>query len=124
MPERDIGKGLIIGRVALIDKSDKYVLGSNVLSLTVNIDNSSQFLFQIINESNFRKKVKKIVNGSAQLMITSKDVKKLELKLPIIEEQRKITNFLSSIDNKIEQVGKQLEESKQFKKALLQQMFV
>jgi len=41
-----------------------------------------------------------------------------------IKEQAKIANFLSSVDNKIEQMGKQLDESKQFKKALLQQMFV
>ena len=124
MPERDIGRGLIIGRVALIGQSDKYVLGANILSLTINSDNSSRFLFQIINENNFRKKVRKIVSGSAQLMITSKDAKKLALRLPVIEEQQQIANFLSSIDNKIEQVGKQLDESKQFKKALLQQMFV
>ena len=39
-------------------------------------------------------------------------------------EQTKIGSFLSSIDTKIEKVGKQLDESKQFKKALLQQMFV
>ena len=39
-------------------------------------------------------------------------------------EQQKIANFLSSIDSKIEQLVKQLDETKQFKKALLQQMFV
>jgi type I restriction enzyme S subunit len=43
---------------------------------------------------------------------------------PSLEEQTKIANFLSSIDSRIEQVVKQLDESKQFKKALLQQMFV
>jgi len=48
----------------------------------------------------------------------------LKIPFPSFEEQTKIANFLSSIDNKIEQVGKQLDESKQFKKALLQQMFV
>ncbi|MDX4037729.1 restriction endonuclease subunit S [Aliarcobacter skirrowii] len=44
--------------------------------------------------------------------------------IPCIKEQNKIANFLSSIDTKIEQVKKQLELSKEFKKALLQQMFV
>jgi len=48
----------------------------------------------------------------------------LKIPFPSFEEQTKIASFLSSIDNKIEQVGKQLDESKQFKKALLQQMFV
>jgi type I restriction enzyme S subunit len=51
-------------------------------------------------------------------------LKNVVLQIPSLPEQNKIANFLSSIDNKIEQVGKQLDESKQFKKALLQQMFV
>jgi len=41
-----------------------------------------------------------------------------------IQEQTKIANFLSSIDAKIEQVQKKLNATKEFKKALLQQMFV
>jgi type I restriction enzyme S subunit len=48
----------------------------------------------------------------------------LKIPFPSFEEQAKIASFLSSIDIKIEQVGKQLDKSKQFKKALLQQMFV
>ncbi len=40
------------------------------------------------------------------------------------KEQTKIANFLSSIDSKIEQAQKQLDSTKEFKKALLQQMFV
>jgi len=44
--------------------------------------------------------------------------------MPCVEEQNKIANFLSSIDTKIEQTQKQLEKTKEFKKALLQQMFV
>ena len=52
------------------------------------------------------------------------DLKTIKINLSSLPEQTKIANFLSSIDNKIEQVGKQLDESKQFKKALLQQMFV
>jgi len=44
--------------------------------------------------------------------------------LPCLKEQTKIANFLSSIDTKIEQTQKKLESSKEFKKALLQQMFV
>lgn len=41
-----------------------------------------------------------------------------------ISEQTKIANFLSTIDQKIEVTAQQIEQAKQWKKGLLQQMFV
>ena len=51
-------------------------------------------------------------------------IKGVEIHLPCLEEQTKIANFLSSIDQKIEVVAQQIEQAKQWKKGLLQQMFV
>ena len=51
-------------------------------------------------------------------------ISKMEIKLPCLEEQTKIANFLSAIDQKIEVVAQQIEQAKQWKKGLLQQMFV
>ena len=124
MPERDIGEGLIIGRVALINKDNNYVLGANVLRLRPKEWINSIFLHQYINDETIRRKIRRLVNGSAQLMITGKEIKEVQFHLPCLEEQTKIANFLSLIDSKIEQVQKQLDSTKEFKKALLQQMFV
>ncbi len=49
---------------------------------------------------------------------------KMPINLPIKEEQTKIANFLSDIDIKIEALNTKIENSKAFKKGLLQQMFV
>ena len=43
---------------------------------------------------------------------------------PCVQEQTKIANFLSAIDQKIEVTAQQIEQAKQWKKGLLQQMFV
>jgi len=52
------------------------------------------------------------------------EIGKCLLLLPSIEEQAKIANFLSAIDDKINTVGSQVEKMKEWKKGLLQQMFV
>ena len=52
------------------------------------------------------------------------DLSNLKVQIPSLEEQTKIANFLSAIDQKIEIVAQQIEQAKQWKKGLLQQMFV
>ena len=63
------------------------------------------------------------VTGVPQL--TAPQLKEYKVIYPIsLEEQQKIADFLSSIDNKIEKIADELENLKEFKKGLLQQMFV
>lgn len=61
--------------------------------------------------------------GSRTYMYFSK-LLELKLQLPVLEEQQKIADFLFSIDSKIESIEKELEGLKEFKRGLLQQMFV
>ena len=63
-------------------------------------------------------------SGSTFLEISKSKIQPMEISLPCLEEQTKIANFLSAIDQKIEVVAQQIEQAKQWKKGLLQQMFV
>jgi type I restriction enzyme S subunit len=53
-----------------------------------------------------------------------KNLKELQLYLPRLKEQQKIAQFLQSLDKKLNAVNQQIEQTKLFKKGLLQQMFV
>ena len=71
--------------------------------------------------------VKGVANSGARhdrMNITNKDFFDMPILYPCLEEQTKIANFLSAIDQKIEVVSQQIEQAKQWKKGLLQQMFV
>ncbi|QIC77736.1 restriction endonuclease subunit S [Acinetobacter indicus] len=71
--------------------------------------------------------VKGVANSGARhdrMNITNKDFFDMPILYPCLEEQTKIANFLSTIDQKIEVVAQQIEQAKQWKKGLLQQMFV
>ena len=110
--------GAGVGRIMLLE-SKTSVLGTLAI-IKAKQGNDINFLYWLIQTINFRK----YVVGSTIPHIYYRDYQAEKLRIPSLSEQAKIASFLSSIDNKIEQVGKQLVESKQFKKALLQQMFV
>ncbi len=57
-------------------------------------------------------------------IINKNDFSKFILPTPSKYEQTKIANFLSAIDEKIQNIQAQLEVAKQYKQGLLQQMFI
>lgn len=114
--------------IAIVKKEDEGGLVSHrfpTYTFDEKISNSKYFQYVII-QKRFRTMLDLISPGGAgrNRVMSKKDFLTLKWELPCIEEQNKIANFLSLIDTKIEHVQKQLESSKDFKKALLQQMLV
>ena len=66
----------------------------------------------------------KYLVGGGRAKLNAGAMKEISFSAPCLEEQTKIANFLSAIDQKIEVVAQQIEQAKQWKKGLLQQMFV
>ncbi|WP_168418096.1 restriction endonuclease subunit S [Acinetobacter towneri] len=83
-----------------------------------------QYVYQWIISKEFHRYVDQVKTSSGIPHISGKQIQDYEISYPCLEEQTKIANFLSAIDQKIEVVAQQIEQAKTWKKGLLQQMFV
>ena len=99
-------------------------INAQICLLRCNENLNSFYLLQYLASKEGTKQFKKFQTGSALKQLPKSSLKKIKFPYPCLPEQTKIANFLSSIDKKIEQVNRQIEESKGFKKGLLQEMFV
>ena len=119
-----LGKAASVGKVAFVETDVEFNIWSPIAMIRPGNSNFSKYIYYCFQTRFILNQISKFTNSSSQGNIGMGDINKIIIKLPNKLEQTKIANLLSSIDSKIEQVGKQLRESKQFKKALLQQMFV
>lgn len=71
----------------------------------------------------FRHKVIKLAQGSTRYNISKVQFMKLETELPTATEQKKIADFLSSIDQSITAKAEEITKAEQWKKGLMQKMF-
>jgi type I restriction enzyme, S subunit len=62
--------------------------------------------------------------GGTRTRLYFNKLTQLIISMPSLPEQQKITTFLTAFDKKIHLVNQQLEKTKEFKKGLLQQIFV
>ena len=69
-----------------------------------------------------RKEISMLGQGATRYNLSKKQLMKLTLKLPSVDEQIKIASVLSITDQEIENLKKQLNHLKQEKKALMQQL--
>ena len=81
-----------------IAKEDCFLTNLSIaVNLDVNICNPQFFYYKFLLSN-----LKYLDSGSAQSQITIDDLKRLQLSLPSLEEQRRIAGILGAIDDKIE----------------------
>ncbi len=100
----------------------KGVCSSEIWVLT-GLKISNDYLFQFVQSEQFTE-LTNIQSGSKMPRADWNVIADAEIEFPCLGEQTKIANFLSSIDQKIEVVAQQIEQAKQWKKGLLQNMFI
>lgn len=113
-----IKDGAGVGRIFYCEGKTSVLGTMEMIKPNKGID--TYFLYCLLNNIDFTK----FITGSTIPHIYFKDYSKVNCGIPCIEEQTKIAQFLSAIDDKIGLVGNQIEETVGYKKGLLQQMFI
>lgn len=117
----------VAGTLGIIGKIPTEFNGAN---LTENADKLTNlkchqdFLIYLLDSGYLAELIESTATTSAQPKLALYAIEQLEIQIPCLAEQTKIANFLSTIDQKIEVTSQQIEQAKQWKKGLLQQMFV
>jgi restriction endonuclease S subunit len=118
------GEKILIARVgayagALYKVNGNYSISDNTLVLEPPVNINLDFIFSYLLQLNLNQ----LVFGSGQPLITGGQLKLLKIFLPSFNEQIKIANFLTLIDQRISTQSKIIQELKSLKSVLTKKIF-
>lgn len=120
--------GYPFGAIKRLDRYDKGVLSSLYICFSVLENIDSDFLVQYFETSYWHKEISMVAVEGARnhglLNISVTDFFETYHWIPSYEEQIKIGQFLGSLDMKLRKEQEKLDSLNEYKKGLLQQMFV
>ncbi len=98
-------------------------VNQHVCIIRINNKNNPFFIQLYLATEKGQNKLFSLQTGSGREGLNFQSIKNLKISFPILEEQDRIANFLSGIDQKINICQNKIEETKAYKKSLLQKMF-
>lgn len=111
----EIGKS-----AAYLLKEDAYVGGDTIILSPKKAD--SLFLAYLLNAREGRKKLRELGQGQSVVHIYKSDIENLKLHLPPLPEQNRIVAALETWDQAIRQLSQEIENKKNIKKGLMQEL--
>ncbi len=114
-----------IGEVALINQDNKYYLAPNVSRIRVNDKVVyPKFLLYHFNLDIFKSgEIKKYIASSSQPALSMENVRKFPIRFPILPEQQKIADFLTSVDAWLDNLRQQKTALETYKRGMMQKLF-
>lgn len=123
MPKDDIGGGQIIGRVAYIPNDEDFELGDHVYRLRrKKPEVDPKYFYYLINADHVRLSLRRKANGTAQLGLGIKDLRKQVVTFPPLHEQQQISQILDSAFEVMSALRLKLEKLKSERSALMQEL--
>ncbi|POY40391.1 restriction endonuclease subunit S [Flavobacterium alvei] len=115
----DIGHSVVI-----FEDLENCVYSYHLMRFRPNIEIDILYSHYFCNNAKVLGQISRLATGSTRFTISVKSFSSIIIDLPSLKEQRKIANFFSAIDEKIELVSSQIQDTQEYKKGLLQQLFV
>lgn len=115
-----------IGIQYLVKENDKFYFKDGNIIWFKNDESrvGGKYLYFVYDVPDIQKQIKEMSGKGTVHTYTIDNARKTKIPVPTLPEQQKIASFLSSIDERITLIDRQLDNLKQYKKSLLQQMFI
>ncbi|PTI53632.1 hypothetical protein BU106_07350 [Staphylococcus xylosus] len=117
------------GSLGAVGYVNENMVGNNINSQLAIIRTSNsllygKYLLYYLMSNQGKKELLSRVTGTALKQLPIKQIKQIKVPVPKLHEQHKIANFLSELDNLIDNQTEKIELLKERKKGFLQKMFV
>lgn len=114
-----------IGACAIFpENAEKGIMNSHLLRLQFDNEVIPKYIMYLLRDSDLiRKQIDRLSVGSIMSGLSSSVVKKLVFPIPTLAEQKRIVEYLDSLNNLITLHQRKCEETKILKKYMLQKMF-
>ena len=113
-----------IGKTAFYDAAQPLYHGMNLLLLRAKKSLDSKFLYYTLNTHKFLHRCQVLANQAVnQASINTKELKSINISVPQMQEQQKISGLISLLDERIETQKKIIEDLKKLKDAICNMNF-
>jgi len=115
-----------VARACIIPDMDKrYLMASDGIRLSINgKENDTNFVLYAINSTYFRKNAERHSTGTTRLRIGLTELRNLPIGMPLLKEQKKIAEILSSVDEEITKESMHRDQLGSLKKSLMQVLLI
>ena len=114
-----------VGSIARLKNYDEGIISPMYIVFKINEDLINPIFFENYLSTNyFKLEILKRLEGSVRLILSAESLKNIEIFIPPLDEQDKISSFMITLTKNLELSKIELDNFKEFKKGLLQKMFV
>ena len=113
-----------VGTYGIVYEDIPAIFGSYLIDFRFDMEQvTNEFFGYFYQSESFKSQLRQIVQQSANTNINAENIKSTSIMLPIIDEQKKIGDYLAQLDHLITLHQRKCDQLKQIKKYMLQNMF-